>query len=106
MLTIIFVIFIGKYYYELAQAYYKHRWLYFALGIGIYFFSIFLLVYTLGYSTKMGWLQYDFTTSNVFIIQFVFAPLCTLVIYAFLYFKWKKKEKMKIEINEIGERKF
>lgn len=42
MLGIIFLYYIGKYYYELAEMHDKNKWLYAILGVASYYFSTFI----------------------------------------------------------------
>ena len=105
MLILVVLYFIGKYFYELAQDYNRHRWLFLGLGIATYYAGTFLGVnffYLLQYFGLI-----DFSWSNTF--DFILLQICSgiilaIVVYLFLYWNWKKKDVPDSnEIEKIGK---
>ena len=106
MLTIVLLFFIGKYFYELAQEYYKNRWIFAILGIAMYYFGTFLagIVLALGIDL-FGW-TFDWTNNLSLVMIALPSGLVTVVIvYLLLERHWKKqKVKDQDSIQDIGKR--
>ena len=105
MLGLLLIFFIGKYFYELAQDFYKHRWLYAFLGIVVYYasgaiFGVILGVFDLLFELNINW-------DESFGINLLGIPIglagCYLF-YTILKNKWRKEEDLsKDEIDDIGK---
>ena len=88
MLGILLIYFIGKYFHELAQDFYKHRWLYAILGIVVYYasggvFGVVLGVLDLFLALNINW-------EDTFGINLLSIPIGLLGCYVF-YVMLKKK---------------
>ncbi|MCL6294403.1 hypothetical protein [Jejuia spongiicola] len=105
MLNIIIICFIGKYYYELTQDYYKNRWIYGILGIVVYYIGAFSGGIVIGITDNLFDIGFNWnSTSNLIIISLLFGLLFKVLVYGVLYRKWKKAEVVaKNEISDIGK---
>ncbi|WP_299556197.1 hypothetical protein [Seonamhaeicola sp.] len=104
MLGIILIIFIGKYFYELAQDYYKHRWLYAILGIVVYYAGTGVGGVVLGVMNELFGLNINW--DNTLLMTFIALPFgigASGLFYFLLRRNWKKaKIEIKDEIQDIG----
>ncbi|GAA4961179.1 hypothetical protein [Algibacter aquimarinus] len=104
MLGIILILFIGKYYYELAQDYYKHRWLYGILGIAVYYVGTAVGGFILGVASELFELNLDW--ENTFTLSLMVLPfgiLFSVIIYLLIKRQWQKTIPIaKDEIKDIG----
>lgn len=105
MLGLLLIYFIGKYFYELAQDFYKHRWLYAILGIVVYYasgavFGVILGVFDLLLELNINW-------DETFGINLLSIPIGLLGCYGFyiiLKKRWQKNtDLVKNEIEDIGK---
>jgi MFS family permease len=106
MLGILLLFFIGKYYYELAQDYYKHRWLYGALGIATYYAGTAIGGFVLGVANELFDLGVNW--DNMFglsLIALPFGVLLATIVYFLLKRNWKKTVVCdKDDIQDIGKK--
>ncbi len=104
MLGLLLLFFIGKYYYELAQDYYKHRWLYGVLGIVIYYMGTFAGGFIIGFlAVLFDWSLNWGNTTALGLLVLPFGIILAYVVYVLLKKKWKKETiKVKDEIQDIG----
>lgn len=105
MLGLLLIFFIGKYYYELAQDYYKHRWLYAIFGIIIYYVGTAVGGIILGFLDVLFALNFDWDSSLFLgLIALPFGIVAAYFIYIVLKRKWKKETGVaKDEIQDIGK---
>lgn len=105
MLGLLLIYFIGKYFYELAQDFYKHRWLYAILGIVVYYasgavFGVILGVFDLLLELNINW-------DETFGINLLSIPIGLLGCYGFyivLKKRWQNNpDLVKDEIEDIGK---
>ena len=105
MLGLLLIYFIGKYFYELAQDFYKHRWLYAILGIVFHYasgavFGVILGVFDLLLELNINW-------DETFGINLLSIPIGLLGCYGFyiiLKKRWQKNlDISKDEIEDIGK---
>lgn len=105
MLGILLLFFIGKYYYELAQDYYKNRWLYGILGIATYYLGTVVGGFIVGIANEL----FDFginwdSTLNLSLVALPFGILFAFIVYVLLKRHWKKQVvSVKDEISDIGK---
>ncbi|MFD2727296.1 hypothetical protein [Hyunsoonleella rubra] len=104
MLSIVLLYFIGKYYYELAQEYYKHRWGYGILGIVVYYAGSAIGGVLVALADDLFDLGINFESRiNLMIIAFSFGVSLAVLVYFYLNRRWKKSVVVpKDEIDEIG----
>ena len=105
MLGLLLIYFIGKYFYELAQDFYKHRWLYAIFGIVVYYasgavFGVILGVFDLLLELNINW-------DETFGINLLSIPIGLLGCYGFyivLKKRWQNNtDLVKDEIEDIGK---
>ncbi len=105
MLGLFLIFFIGKYYYELAQDYYKHRWLYGIFGIIVYYIGTAIGGVILGFLDLI--FAWNFDWENSLFLGFLALPFgiaATYAIYSLLKKKWKNEVVVvKDEIQDIGK---
>ena len=105
MLGILLIFFIGKYFYELAQDYYKHRWLYGVLGIVVYYFGTMIGGFMVAILSELfGW-NINFESSLT--LTFIAIPsglIFAVIFYFLLQRNWKNSViEVKDEIQDIGK---
>lgn len=105
MLGLILIFFIGKYFYELAQDYYKHRWLYAILGIIVYYAAGAVFGLILGIADAIFILNINW--DNAMAWNLLGIPIGIGADYGFYYLlkrKWENEIQMpKDEIMDIGK---
>ncbi|RAR47269.1 hypothetical protein [Flavobacterium lacus] len=104
MLSLLFIYFLGKYFYTLAEKHKQNEWLYAILGVFVYYVSTFLfafiimgleLIFSLGYE--------GFLDKSIGYISIPFGLLGCWGFYKLLENKWNKMIQVEIEtIDEIG----
>lgn len=104
MLGFVIIFFIGKFYYELAQEYYKKRWLYGILGIIIYYSGTVIGTFILGTLDELINLGINWGSSyNLLLIQLISGMGSAGLCYFVFWRKWKKEDMLvKDEIQDIG----
>lgn len=104
MISILAIFFIGKYFYELAQDYYKHRWLYAILGIVSYYLGTLMGGIIIGVLSELFVWNIDFENNlMLLLIAIPFGLLFTIILYFLLKRKWKNSIiEVKDEIQDIG----
>ncbi len=107
MLSILLIFFIGKYFYELAQDYYKHRWLYGVLGIVVYYFGTMIGGFIVAIlSELLGWNMNFESSLTLTAIAIPSGLIFAVVFYFLLQRNWKNaKVEVKDEIQDIGKQK-
>lgn len=105
MLGILLIFFIGKYFYELAQDYNKHRWLYGIVGIVVYYGAGLLYGVIFGFLDVVFELNIDW--DDTFGYNLLSIPIGIAACYGFYVFlekRWKREENSaKDEIDDIGK---
>ncbi|MBT8265900.1 MAG: hypothetical protein KJO41_10395 [Bacteroidia bacterium] len=105
MLGLLLIFFIGKYFYELAQDYYKQRWLYAILGVVVYYAAGAVFGIILGVADVFLGLGIDW--ENSFGWNLVGIPIGIAADYGFyilLKRKWEREVVVpKDEIMDIGK---
>lgn len=106
MLGLLLLFFIGKYYYELAQDYYKHRWLYGALGIATYYVGTAIGGFVIGAADELFDLGVNWDSIfSLGLIVLPFGVLLTTIVYFLLKRNWKKTVVFdKDHIQDIGKK--
>lgn len=105
MLRILLIYFIGKYFYELAQDFYKHRWLYAILGIVVYYISGFVFALILVVLDSLFLLNINWDNSfGVNLISIPVGLLGCYIFYIVLKKRWEKADTSSMdEIDDIGK---
>lgn len=104
MLGIVLIYFIGKYYYQLAEAFEKHRWGFAILGVVSYYVGTMVGGFvTAILDDLMGWgLDWE-NTWTLSLIALPFGLIFTTVLYYILKKQWEKETPViKDEIEDIG----
>ena len=105
MIGLLLIFFIGKYFYELAQDYYKHRWLYALLGIIVYYAAGAILGVIVGLADLLFGLNVNW--ENTLGWNLLGIPIGIAADYGFyilLKRKWEKEVNIpKDEIMDIGK---
>lgn len=104
MLGFIFIYWIGKYFYQLAETYKKNRWLFAILGVVVYYAGQAIIGVLLGLGVMFfGW---DIDFDNTLQMAVIGIPSGALIAYLFYFLlekNWKKnKVEVKDSINDIG----
>ncbi|GAA4933547.1 hypothetical protein GCM10023314_02520 [Algibacter agarivorans] len=105
MLGILVIFFIGKYYYELAQDYYRNRWLYGLLGIGLYYAGSAVGGAVVAVADELFDLSVNWDSLfSLSIIAISFGISFPGLFYIVLKRQWEKSVLViKDEINDIGK---
>jgi len=105
MLGILLIFFIGKYFYELAQDYYKHRWLYGILGIAVYYLGTMIGGFIVAILSELFLWDLNFeSTLTLTFIAFPSGLLFAGVFYFLLKRNWNNSVvEVKDEIQDIGK---
>jgi membrane glycosyltransferase len=104
MLGIFLLYFIGKPFYQLAEEYYKSKWLYAILSIAIYYATQFVAGMILGAISI--WIDYNILALNQFLLLLICLPFCILALWGFyrmLKKRWSNETvRNEKELNEQG----
>lgn len=105
MLGILFIYFIGKYFYKLAEQFNKNKWLFAILGVVIYYVGTFVGGVVLGIMD--GLLDLGFNWDNDMALGLVALPFGIASAYLFHFLLKKQWEKSVViiedEIQDIGK---
>lgn len=104
MLGLIFIYFVGKAFYTLAEKHKQNKWLFAILGVISYYLSMVLFGVLLGILNILLSLGFDeFTDTALGVMAIPFGILGCWGFYKILEHKWKKMIQVEIEsIDEIG----
>lgn len=105
MFGLVFLYFIGKYFYELAFEYEKNKWKYAILGVVVYYATAILsgLLFGVIYVFLDKSLEKD-DELLISVLSVPFGILACYLFYKYLAKKWEKdKDKVINEIDKIGE---
>ena len=107
LLGFIFIFFIGKYFYTLADNYNKGKWKFAVLGVVSYYGSVILfgLFYGLFYGFFYPEDLDQMNELSVGLISVAVGVFSCVILFQYLDYKWKKEEKKVDEklIDEIGK---
>lgn len=105
MLGILFIYFIGKYYYTLAQQYDQNKWGYAIVGVVIYYVTTFafgVIVYFIDIIFELN-IDWDKDNKALGLLGIPVGILGCYIVYTLLKKKWEN-QKLEIEtIDAIGE---
>lgn len=109
MLGIVFIYFIGKYFYELAKNHQKNKWLFAVLGIVVYYGGAILLllpVYLLAYFTFPEFVE-NLSERDLNFIGIPFGIAACYIFYYLLRKQWSKGINVTLEeIDNIGKSEY
>ena len=105
LLSLLFIYFLGKYFYTLAEKHKQNRWLYAFLGVLIYYVSTFLFAFIIvGLELIFSFGYEDFLDKSIGYISIPFGILGCWGFCKLLEKKWEKIIQVEIEsIDEIGK---
>lgn len=92
MLAILFLYFVGKYYYDLSLEFNKNKWGFSILGIAMYFFGTIAFGFCVGVSNAL-WDTTTFSDDSGMLIEFIAMPFGILACwgtYRILKKRWTK----------------
>lgn len=105
MLGLVFLYFIGKYFYKLAEQFNQNKWLYAILGIVIYYVGTFIGGITLGILDGLIGIGFDW--DNNLALGLIALPFGLVTAYLFYFLLNKQWEKSVVlvedEIQDIGK---
>ncbi len=105
MLGIVFLYFIGKYFYKLAEQFNKNKWLFAILGVVIYYVGTFIGGLILGVLDALIGIGFDW--DNNLALGLIALPFGIASAYLFYYILKKQWEKSFVlvedEIQDIGK---
>lgn len=106
MLGLLFLYFVGKAFYKLAELYKQNKWLYGILGVVVYYAGIIFSAVAIGVIGELvspGSIE-EFEDSGIALLTVPVGILCCWGFYKLLEYKWKKIVVVEIEsIDEIGK---
>ncbi|MBR9859397.1 hypothetical protein GYB22_01330 [bacterium] len=107
MLGLIFIYFVGKYYYDLADKYDRPRWGFAIAGVATYYGGMFIFAFLLGIiigTVNPGFLD-NTSEAALGIMSIPLGIISTVVLYQILKRSWAKQEPVfdDTALQEIGE---
>lgn len=105
MLGFVFLYWIGKYFYQLAQEFSKSKWGFAVLGIATYYGTMIVVVLIFVVICIIFGIEFDFEKNETLLslAAVPFGALATYGLYKFLEKKWKKEYVNPLaEIEAIG----
>lgn len=105
MLGIVFIYFIGKYFYELAISFNKNKWVYAVLGVLSYYGGTLVMGVALGILDGLFAIGIDWDDN--FYINLLAIPFgigSTYLFYYLLKRKWSSEEVDRESIEDIGKK--
>lgn len=106
MLGILFIYFIGKYFYNLAIEYNKEKWLYGILGVVVYYAGGFLILAGLIIFAELLGISFvdSMNETALSLLAIPFGLASCYVFYYLLKRNWSKNFKVELDsIDEIGK---
>lgn len=105
MLVIVFLYFIGKYFYQLAEKFNKNKWLFAVLGVVVYYAGTFIGGVFIALFDEFVGIGFDW--DNDLALAFIALPFGIGAAYLFHYILKKQWEKSFVlvedEIQDIGK---
>ncbi|MBP1838883.1 hypothetical protein [Formosa algae] len=106
MLGLVFLYWIGKYFYKLAEKYNKSKWGFAILGVVVYYAGIILFSFSIALILEIlapGYIS-DINESLLGIVMLPFGILSCYGLYKYLEKTWKKNQPNTSELlDEIGK---
>jgi predicted membrane protein len=103
MLGLIFIYWIGKYFYRLAEKFNQNKWLFAILGVVVYYSSQFIFGVLIAIFNEYLVLGLDLDNVFLVLIGIPIGLLFTYLFYFLLDRNWKKNEvQYKETIQDIG----
>jgi ethanolamine transporter EutH len=110
MLGLLFIYFIGKYFYNLAGEYEQNKWGYAILGVVVYYAATFLLGIGIVFIDKaFGFdLEWEENNSMIGLLSIPIGVLACYLFYTLLKRKWEKEKLLEVKetLDDIGSNKF
>ncbi len=108
MLGILFLYWVGKYYYKLAEQYNKSKWGFAILGIAAFYSGILFATFTTGIVLGIFAPELiDSINDTLFgVMMLPFGFIMTFGLYKFLQMTWKQNETSQIGITENSKQNF
>ena len=104
MLGLIFIYWIGKYFYQLAEKYNQNKWLFAVLGLVVYYSSQIVVGLTIGIVNEIFALGINFDAVGITLLGIVVGVLFTYLFYYLLEKKWSKNKIEPVQsIEDIGK---
>ncbi len=105
MLGILFIYFIGKYFYQLAEEHQQNKWLFAILGVVTYYAGTFIGGIILGLIGMLFAIEIDWdNTIMTTVAGLFFGIITTYIFYVLLKRIWRNKEIISIDsIDDIGK---
>lgn len=96
MLGLIFIYFLGKYFYELAIQYGKNKWGFAIAGIGVYYGTMMVVAFMIGVIAELMEPGSVDDTSSIFmsLLAIPFGLISAYLFYNFLDKKWRNEHKI------------
>ncbi len=105
MFGILFLYFIGKYFYTLAEKNEQNKWLYAILAIVVFYAGTFIGGIILGIFLLLFGVDFDWENNQVAnIIALPFGFLADYLFYIILKKRWKVSIEVEDEIQDIGKK--
>jgi hypothetical protein len=101
MIGILFIYFIGKYFFKLAEDFNQNKWLYAILGIAMYYAGTLLGGVLLGLFSGLSGMDIDWDNSTLMAVLAL--PFGLATVYLFYYLLKKKWEKAVVAVDEIQD---
>ena len=105
MLGLVFLYFIGKYFYKLAEQFNKNKWLFAVLGIVVYYAGTFIGGIILGILDAVIGIDFDWDNNIALsLIALPFGIASTYLFYFILKKQWERSfVVIQDEIQDIGK---
>lgn len=105
MIGLLFIYFVGRAFYRLAEMYQQNKWLFGILGVVVYYAGIIFSAVVIGVISELvspGSIE-EFEDSGIALLTVPIGILSCWGFYKVLEYKWKKIVVVEIEsIDEIG----
>lgn len=104
MLGILFLYWIGKYFYQLAQKFNQNKWLYAILGLGVFYGSQIVTAILIAIISEIFDLGIDFESVIINLVGILFGGIACYLFYLLLEKVWKRDVIIiKDSIQDIGK---
>lgn len=104
MLGILFIYFVGKYFYDLAISHDKNKWLFAILGVVSYYLGTLIGGILLGFLSVLLSIEIDWDNNVLMsVIGLPFGFGTTYLFYHLIKKKWSSEVKIEESIDDIGK---